>query len=131
MFSFYQRCLDKAGSDVCDMYVADSLDGCQLTGTLKIMTGKPFRSGIGRCCSKPLGAGNGTDDCNLTVCLGMRLKISESLSHEVCHAKTIGVDGVKITVCIELCILIANARTVEIEVDAIHLSISLCSASVA
>ena len=51
--AFYQWCLDKAGPDVRDVYVAYALDGGQLAEALEIMTCEAFRCGLGGCGTKP------------------------------------------------------------------------------
>ena len=120
MAAFYQRCSDETRPDVGNMYVVNALDGNQLAEALKIMARKPLGGGISRCCAKPFGASNGTDYCYLAVNIWMLLEIPECLAHKARHAKTIGGDGAQLTLCIQFSILITDARTMEIEIDAAH-----------
>ena len=69
----------KAGTNVGDVYIGQSLDAGQLLQALQIMGGETLGGGLGRGGTQAFGGSNKTDTGNLSINLLVALKIPERL----------------------------------------------------
>ena len=112
-----QRCPDETWADVGNGKVLETSNVLQLGKAFQIMVYIALCGRIGGGSAQPLRAGNAADNGNLCISLWLLGIIIEHRRYHAGAAECIGFYGSELLVKVEFGILVAYARTVEIEVD--------------
>ena len=114
-----ERCAHKARADVVQTDMPQMPDGTQLLQTFHVVTHIALGSRVSRRRSKPLSACNAADHGNVARLLTLG-KVGECSIYHARESQRISFYGAQFLVGLKLGILITDARTVEVEVDAVH-----------
>ena len=116
-----ERGAHKAGTNVVQTNVMQVPDGAQLLQAFHIVTHIALGGRVGWCRPKSLGARNAADHgdvCGL-ITLG---KVSEDRIDHASESQCVSLHGAQFLIGIEGRILVTDARTVKVKLDASHLS---------